>query len=65
MSGYKVRFNTNIDITVTISADDDEQAAEKAWDIAEEYLNTVYGNNRDIIAEASLDGIGAYEINAT
>ena len=61
MSKFIVRFNTQIDLAVTIEADDDMDADEKAWTIAEEYLKTVFGNHRDVIADASLDGIGSYE----
>jgi hypothetical protein len=47
---------------VTIDADDEDTAADDAHPIAEEYLDTVHGNGRDIVASASLDGVGATEV---
>jgi hypothetical protein len=58
MAAYIVRFNTAIDIAVTIESIDPDLAADEAWPKA----NAVWGDGRDITAEATLDGIGAYEV---
>ena len=62
MSTYDVTFNTTLSVTVTIQADDEDTAADKAWEIAENYAKTIGGNYRDIRADASFDGIGADEV---
>lgn len=59
---YLVRFNTTISLGVTLEAEDEEQAADWGWTIAEEYLGTIYGNGRGVTADATLDGIGASEV---
>jgi hypothetical protein len=62
MATYTVRFNTTISLAVRVEADDPDSAADAAWQPAEDYLNTVYGNSRDVLADATLDGIGADEV---
>lgn len=64
MSDYTVVFQTSIEVTVHIDADNEDDAADLAWDRAEEYLDTVIGNGRDVFADASLDGIGADSVQA-
>lgn len=59
MPKYKVSFETKIRVEVEIHEDDQDTAADKAWDLAQEYLDTVHGDHRDVTAEATLDGIGA------
>jgi hypothetical protein len=61
---YQVEFTTTISITVDIEADGEDSAADQAWQAAEDYLNTVHGDNRTVRAHASLDGIGADEVRA-
>lgn len=61
---YQATFQTYINLVVEVDADNDDQAAERAWDKAEEYLRTVGGNYRDVRAEATLDGVGADEVTA-
>lgn len=58
---FVAHFDTSISLAVTVGACDEEQAADLAWQKAEEYLQTL-GNHRDILADATLDGIGAGEI---
>ena len=60
MTKYTVTFNTTISLAVDITADDEDAAGENAWQVAEDYLQTVGGNYRDVRAEATLDGI-AYD----
>lgn len=62
MSKYVVRFHTQIEVAVTLDADDEDAAGDAAHPIAQAYLDTVWGNGRDIIASATLDGIGATEV---
>lgn len=56
---YLVEFTTTISVTVDIEADDEDAAADLAWQPAQDYLDTVYGDSRSVRAHASLDGIGA------
>jgi hypothetical protein len=58
MPTYTVTFNTTISLAVDIDAEDEDRAGEAAWQVAEDYLQTVGGNYRDVRAEATLDGIG-------
>lgn len=61
MPKYVVRFHTQVEVSVTLDAEDEDYAMENAHPIAAEYLRTVYGNARDVIASADLDGVGATE----
>lgn len=64
MSRYTARFSTTISLAVTLDAEDEEQAGDQAWTLAEEYLSTVYGNRSlGVVADATLDGIGADEVD--
>lgn len=65
MNRYVVRFVTTIEVAVTVEIDpgvaafsDEDRAADAGWQKAEEYLQTL-GNHRDVVVDASLDGIGA------
>lgn len=65
MSEYRVQFRTAISLTVVLDADDEGQAADTAWEHAEEYLRTVTGDvsgGRCVTADATMDGIGADEV---
>lgn len=61
MPKYVVRFHTQIELSVTVDAEDEVYAEETAYPVATEYLETVFGNGREIIAAATLDGVGATE----
>ena len=59
---YQVTFQTNIEIVVTIKSDDDDAAADAAWQVAQDYLwtlGTQTGDERITSVNADLDGIGA------
>lgn len=62
MPTYIVRFHTQIEVSVEIDAEDEDVAGDDAWQIAEDYLKTVHGQGRLIVASATLDGIGATEV---
>lgn len=62
MPKYRATFTTHITLTVEVEGADEEHAGDVAWDIAEEYLKTIGGNYRNVRAEATLDGIGADEV---
>jgi hypothetical protein len=62
---YRVRFTTQVEVIVTIAADDEDAADDDAWPHAEEYLQTVTGNGRNVTATASLDGVGADEVTGS
>jgi hypothetical protein len=61
---YEVRYTTTLHLSVTVDTEDDDQAADAAHDAADAYLETLVGNHRDVAAHASLDGVGADEIEA-
>lgn len=59
---YRAYYRTHIEITVEVEADNEDDAAEISWDMADEYTHTIYGKpfqDFPITAEVSLDGIGA------
>lgn len=64
MSTHKVTFSTTIHLTVTVDARGEDAAGDAAWELAEEYLRTVGGNYRDVVATATLDGIGPDEVTS-
>ena len=62
---FVVRLATTINLTVRLSAEDEETAANEAWEHAEEYLRTLTGSDRGDVTvhvDATLDGIGADEV---
>lgn len=62
---YQVSFSTNLSVDVVLEADDEEQAADDAWEVAQEFadrLGTQPGDHRILSAEASFDGIGADDV---
>lgn len=64
MAEYRVRFTTGIEINVTVEAADEDEAADRAWELANEWANTITGHAPDrITADVSLDGIGADEVS--
>lgn len=62
MPTWQVRFAATVDLAVTVTVDDEEAAEEAARVRAEEYLATVGGDCRGVVASVSLDGIGSYSV---
>ena len=62
MRTYLVTFTTPIHLTVTVEAEGEQEAADLAWQPAEDYLQTIVGDHQQVRAEASLDGIGADDV---
>jgi hypothetical protein len=62
MTTYVVYYQVPLNVYVTIEAEDEDSAADESHGIAEAYLQTVYGNGRDVDVEASLDGLGAESV---
>jgi acyl-CoA hydrolase len=57
---YLATFHTSIEVGVQIEADDEDSAADQAWEIAQAYLDNVAGDRAmHVTASANLDGIGA------
>jgi hypothetical protein len=61
MSKHIVRFEVRLDLAVTVDVDDADLAEDEAWKLANEYLGTVNGDHRAVVASGSVDGIGSYE----
>lgn len=62
MPTFKCRYTVPMDLTVTVDAVDEDAAEEASLDLAQEYLQTVFGDRRGVYAHADLDGIGADSI---
>ena len=62
MNTYRLTYVVPLNLVVTIAADDSDAAQELAWDEAQEYLQTIYGNGHHVTADGDLDGIGADEV---
>lgn len=57
MSVYHVDFSTVISLTVVTESDEIDTAEDNAWEIAEEYLQSLRGNRSGVIfVDATLDG---------
>jgi hypothetical protein len=63
---YRVTFTTTAEVTVDIESDQsdlliygEDELAERAWAIAEEYLQTLAPDSHGAAIQVSLDGIGA------
>lgn len=64
MSLFKVTFKPDVYVTVTLEAESEDDASEKAWEEADGYLDRSFGvpgytNGGTVTAEPSLDGVGA------
>lgn len=59
---YRAHFTTNLNLAVVVDAEGEDEAADLAWERANDFLSTVWGDGRRIHADASLDGIGADEV---
>jgi hypothetical protein len=65
MSRYRVEISTKLNVTVLLDADSEEDAADAAWEAAQQYAHTVNGadlGDVTVDAEADFDGIGADEV---
>ena len=63
MSTYQVTFDrVPLNLVVTVEADDEDAASDVAWKTAQEFLDTIHGDNHGVQASADLDGIGADEV---
>jgi hypothetical protein len=54
---YRATISTKLNVTVTLTANNEEEAADQAWLLAQEYARTVLGDSF-VSAEADFDGIG-------
>jgi len=63
MATFRLTYVAPLNLVVTIEADDEDDASDRAWEEAQEYLQTVYGNGLHVTADGDLDGIGADEIS--
>ena len=63
MSTFRLTYVVPLNLVVTVEADHEDDAQEIAWEEAQEYLQTVYGNGLHVTAAGDLDGIGADEIS--
>lgn len=60
---HRVRFITTISLLVEVESDDEDDAADRAWEYAEGYLQTLTGDGHHVVsAEASIDGIGGEHV---
>jgi len=62
MGTYRLTYVVPMNLTVTIEADDEDDAQDRAWRDAQTYLETVYGDGRNVTSDVDLDGIGADEV---
>jgi hypothetical protein len=57
---YRVSFTVPCEVVVTLSADDEETAADRAWELAQERLQTAaVPDAAGTTLHGDLDGIGA------
>ena len=64
MPTFRVHLDTTLSLSVTVDAEDEDEAADKAWQIAEEFAKSLrpHGDERLTSVDATFDGITAYEI---
>jgi hypothetical protein len=63
MPRYRVHFTTSISLAVELDAEDENEAAEAAWQPTEDYLQTLRGDGYRVVSvDATLDGIGGDEV---
>lgn len=60
---YRVRFLLPAEVTVVLDARDEEDAADRAWEAAQEHLQTFRPEGTpSVLLSADLDGIGAESV---
>jgi len=62
MPRYRVTFALPAEVTVEIEREDEEDAADAAWRVAEDYLDTMTPDAHGASFQGSLDGIGAERV---
>ncbi len=62
MKQWRVEFSTPITLVVRLQARSEDEATDWAWQQAEAYLSTSYGDGRSVVADASLDGVGPVSV---
>ena len=62
MSTFRLTYIVPLNLVVTIEADDSDDAQDRAWEEAQEFVQTIYSNGNHVTADCDLDGIGADEI---
>ena len=57
MTTFRANFNTALSLSVTVDAEDEDDAADKAWQIAEEFAQGLrpYGDVTSV--DATFDGV--------
>ena len=66
MAHYRVRLRTTIEVEVTLPASSDDEAADLAWEVADDFtdrLGSQTGDPRITAVTASFDGIGADDVD--
>lgn len=57
MTKYILNFSTTISLSVRVTAEDEMDASDAAWEYAEAYLQTLIGDGDHVFAvDATLDG---------
>lgn len=64
MPTFRAYINTTLSLSVTVEAKDEDDAANQAWQIAEEYAQTLrpHGDERLTSVDATFDGIAPEEV---
>lgn len=64
MPTFRAHLDTVLSLSVTVDAEDEDDAADKAWKIAEEFAQSLrpHGDDRVTSVDATFDGISADEI---
>lgn len=67
MPTFRAHLDTTLSLSVTVDAEDEDDAADKAWQIAEEFAQSLrpHGDERITSVDATfdgIDGISAYEL---
>ncbi len=65
MPTFEVTYTTQLNLTVRIDAEGQEDAADGSWQAAQNYCQTLMGDHLTVRAEATLDGIGADTVEET
>ena len=60
MPRYKVKFSVPAEVVVYLDEEDEDTAADVAWELAQQHLQTVsVPSALEVSVHADLDGIGA------
>lgn len=65
MTNYTVRYTVTAEVVVRLAAETADQAEDQAWEIGEDYIDSLTPDNRGASIHLTLDGLAASSVEET